>query len=94
MIKKTYGMGYGKDTAVFRQVAELHQRARQDRFIDTVDAVARATGQKIDGKSLAAQICRAAAKARGELPPDPQELTPVARAILNAGRKRRNEPLL
>ena len=90
MIKKHFILGYGGlDSSQFRAVAERLQRERQDKFITTVDAVARATGQKIDATALAEKICRAAAKARGELPPEPQKLSPMAQAILRAAAKAR-----
>jgi hypothetical protein len=70
MIKKHFILGYGGlDSSQFHAVAERLQRERQGQFIKTVDAVARATGQKIDATAFAKQVCRAAAKARGELPP-------------------------
>jgi hypothetical protein len=92
MIKNPFILGYGGlDSSQFRAVAERLQRERQDKFITTVDAVARATGQKIDATALAEKICRAAAKARGELPPEPQKLSPMAQAILRAAAKARGE---
>jgi hypothetical protein len=46
-------------------------------------------GRPIGAKAQA--IIRAAQLRRGELPPDTQKLSPTARAIINAGRRRRNE---
>jgi hypothetical protein len=89
MIKNLFTLGYGVDSSRFRHVAELHRRERQDKFINTVDAVARATGQKIDATAFAKQVCRAAAKARGELPPEPQKLSPMAQAVIRAAAKAR-----
>jgi hypothetical protein len=86
--------GYGADPQQFRQVAEALQRRQREQFVKAVDAVARATDQEIDGNSLAAQICRAAAKARGEIPLPPlSEPAPgsTAAKILEMGRVRRGE---
>jgi hypothetical protein len=92
MIKKPFILGYGGlDSSGFRLVAERFQRERQDKFVDTVDAVARATGQKIDAAAFAKQVHRAAAKARGELLPEPQKLSPMAQAVLRAAAKARGE---
>jgi hypothetical protein len=96
MIKRFFTLGYGVDSSQFRHVAELHRRERQDKFINTVDAVARATGKKIDATAFAKQICRAAAKARGELPDETPRFSndehgQRAKMIINAARKARGE---
>jgi len=97
MIKKPFILGYGGlDSSGFRLVAERFQRERQDKFVDTVDAVARATGQKIDAAAFAKQVHRAAAKARGEIPDDTPRFSDDehgrrAKMICNAARKARGQ---
>jgi hypothetical protein len=107
MMKKNPFLGYGGgDTFKFQQVAdawarrpksirdaEREARERQARdYQEALAAVRGAVTPQIDAETLAAQIVRAAAKARREVDDiPPLDPTSTAAKILRAGRVRRGE---
>jgi hypothetical protein len=97
MIKKNLG-GFGRDidTSNYRALAAAFREAQAikadfQRNVKLISDAVKPSPPPADSTSLAAQIVRAAAKARCEIPPEPPPADSVAGKILAAGRRRRGE---
>lgn len=100
MIKKNY-FGYGRtiDTSAYQKIAEVVEaRKLRSDYQRNVKIISDAVKPSPPADtSLAEKILAAGRKRRGEETEQDQaeqaeKLSPTAKAIINAGRRRRNEP--
>jgi len=79
----------------FEEQLERARARRKAEYDRTLDIVRNAIQPPIDPETVAAKIILAGKRRRAEVPTaqeDTTKLSPAAKAIINAGRKRRNEP--